>query len=174
MTEHNWSLVVLLLYMQLLHHNLCFWWYFKDLDYVQEFFHRQLHSGESDLPRISGMTASPIKSKGIGLKIGYMTSINYMSKLVFFVHAVFVMKLLSFDTGGKSESSYWKVIQEFETLMNSKVDSVHCIKSFLWSYLIVCCRYVSSSWLELHKKIIYFSSLISVRFLFIHHLNFSI
>lgn len=53
---------------------------------MKDFFHRELHSGESELPRIFGMTASPIKSKG-----------------------------------GNSESSYWKIIDELETLMNSKV-----------------------------------------------------
>jgi len=31
---------------------------------MQEFYHHQLKSGISDLPRIFGMTASPIKSKG--------------------------------------------------------------------------------------------------------------
>jgi len=31
---------------------------------MQEFYHRRLKSGIFDLPRIFGMTASPIKSKG--------------------------------------------------------------------------------------------------------------
>ena len=39
--------------------------YFSKIDFVQEFYHPQLQSGSSDLPRIFGMTASPIKSKGI-------------------------------------------------------------------------------------------------------------
>ncbi|XP_050384255.1 endoribonuclease Dicer homolog 2 [Argentina anserina] len=50
---------------------------------MRDFFHRQLHS---ELPRIFGMTASPIKSKG-----------------------------------GNPELSYWKTIDELETVMNSKV-----------------------------------------------------
>ncbi|BBH06838.1 dicer-like 2 [Prunus dulcis] len=53
---------------------------------MKDFFHRQLHSDAAELPRIFGMTASPIKSKG-----------------------------------GKSESFYWKIIDELEALMNSKV-----------------------------------------------------
>jgi len=35
------------------------------LNDVQEFFHCELKSGHHDLPRIFGMTASPIKSKGM-------------------------------------------------------------------------------------------------------------
>ncbi|CAB4316121.1 unnamed protein product [Prunus armeniaca] len=37
----------------------------KDLADVQDFFHRQLHSDAAELPRIFGMTASPVKSKEI-------------------------------------------------------------------------------------------------------------
>jgi len=38
---------------------------FVRFDLLQEFYHHQLKLGVSDLPRIFGMTASPIKSKGI-------------------------------------------------------------------------------------------------------------
>lgn len=31
---------------------------------LQEFYHSQLRSGVTDLPRIFGMTASPVKTKG--------------------------------------------------------------------------------------------------------------
>jgi hypothetical protein len=40
------------------------WWLLLS-DCVQEFYHHQLRSGITELPRIFGMTASPIKSKGI-------------------------------------------------------------------------------------------------------------
>ena len=33
--------------------------------HLQEFYHRQLGSAGSDLPRIFGMTASPIKTKSM-------------------------------------------------------------------------------------------------------------
>jgi hypothetical protein len=33
--------------------------------HLQEFYHRQLSSARSDLPRIFGMTASPIKTKSM-------------------------------------------------------------------------------------------------------------
>lgn len=33
--------------------------------HLQEFYHRQLDSAKSDIPRIFGMTASPIKSKSM-------------------------------------------------------------------------------------------------------------
>ena len=49
--------------------------------HLQEFYHRQLdsaESAESDIPRIFGMTASPIKSKSMQpLKKFNITTINF-------------------------------------------------------------------------------------------------
>jgi endoribonuclease Dicer len=40
-------------------------WYLLLSDYMQEFYHQELRSGTTELPRIFGMTASLVKSKGI-------------------------------------------------------------------------------------------------------------
>lgn len=46
--------------------------------HLQEFYHRQLDSAKSDIPRIFGMTASPIKSKSMQpLKKFNITTINF-------------------------------------------------------------------------------------------------
>lgn len=82
---------------------------------VQDFFHRQLQSGQSELPKIFGMTASPIKSKGICL---YIVFISYL----LLDACIFYLKIVcSFGIGGNPELNYWKTIDELETLMNSKV-----------------------------------------------------
>ncbi|KAL5836669.1 hypothetical protein ACOSQ3_013838 [Xanthoceras sorbifolium] len=49
---------------------------------LTEFYHRQLNSGISDLPRIFGMTASLIKSKGAKSECGYRRQINELEKLM--------------------------------------------------------------------------------------------
>ncbi|XP_031279444.1 endoribonuclease Dicer homolog 2-like, partial [Pistacia vera] len=49
---------------------------------MTEFYHPQLESGESDLPRIFGMTASPIKSKGANSDHGYWQHINELETLM--------------------------------------------------------------------------------------------
>ncbi|KAK9924032.1 hypothetical protein M0R45_032421 [Rubus argutus] len=49
---------------------------------MKEFFHRQLHFGQSDLPRIFGMTASPIKSKGGKQKVSFWKEIHELETLM--------------------------------------------------------------------------------------------
>ncbi|KAJ7978287.1 Endoribonuclease Dicer-like [Quillaja saponaria] len=49
---------------------------------MTEFYHRQLCSGVSDLPRIFGMTASPIKSKGGNSEFTYWQKIHELETLM--------------------------------------------------------------------------------------------
>ncbi|XP_044470277.1 endoribonuclease Dicer homolog 2-like [Mangifera indica] len=49
---------------------------------MTEFYHPLLKSGESDLPRIFGMTASPIKSKGANSNHGYWENIDELETLM--------------------------------------------------------------------------------------------
>ncbi|KAK9919220.1 hypothetical protein M0R45_027830 [Rubus argutus] len=49
---------------------------------MKDFFHRQLHCGQSDLPRIFGMTASPIKSKGGNQELSYWKKIHELETLM--------------------------------------------------------------------------------------------
>ncbi|PRQ41503.1 putative ribonuclease III post-transcriptional gene silencing PAZ-Argonaute family [Rosa chinensis] len=49
---------------------------------MRDFFHRQLESGQSELPRIFGMTASPIKSKGGNPELSYWKTIHELETLM--------------------------------------------------------------------------------------------
>ena len=75
------------LYMRLLH--------FKHFDYLQEFYHRQLRSDETNLPRILGMTASPIKSKGIIPWYIFFSLQELLSTWLFISYAFYCSKCLT-------------------------------------------------------------------------------
>nr|XP_011466081.1 PREDICTED: endoribonuclease Dicer homolog 2 [Fragaria vesca subsp. vesca] len=49
---------------------------------MKDFFHRQLQSGQSELPKIFGMTASPIKSKGGNPELNYWKTIEELETLM--------------------------------------------------------------------------------------------
>ncbi|XP_048324502.2 endoribonuclease Dicer homolog 2 isoform X1 [Ziziphus jujuba] len=49
---------------------------------MKEFYHHQLYSGKSDLPRIFGMTASPIKTKGGATDVSYRKAIQELENLM--------------------------------------------------------------------------------------------
>ncbi|KAK0593324.1 hypothetical protein LWI29_034760 [Acer saccharum] len=49
---------------------------------LTEFYHRHLNSGITDLPRIFGMTASLIKSKGAKSEVGFRRQIHELEKLM--------------------------------------------------------------------------------------------
>ncbi|KAJ4721647.1 Endoribonuclease Dicer-like [Melia azedarach] len=49
---------------------------------MTEFYHSQLRSGKSELPRIFGMTASPIKSKGANSEDSYWQKIHELETLL--------------------------------------------------------------------------------------------
>uniref|UniRef100_A0A2N9FEH6 Uncharacterized protein n=1 Tax=Fagus sylvatica TaxID=28930 RepID=A0A2N9FEH6_FAGSY len=49
---------------------------------MTEFYHRQLHSAKSDIPRIFGMTASPIKSKSGDSEFSFWQKINELETLM--------------------------------------------------------------------------------------------
>ncbi|PON59109.1 Endoribonuclease Dicer-like [Parasponia andersonii] len=49
---------------------------------MTEFYHCQLHQSATDLPRIFGMTASPIKSKGGNSEISYWKAIHELETLM--------------------------------------------------------------------------------------------
>lgn len=70
----------------------------------------------------------PHKVKGyIALKVFCIIYIYYIIKCLSFLFC-FSQIYIFLDIGGKSESFYWKIIDELEALMNSKVDSVHLRK----------------------------------------------
>ncbi|RAL54476.1 hypothetical protein DM860_001604 [Cuscuta australis] len=49
---------------------------------MTEFYHSQLQSGNVQLPRIFGMTASPIKAKGLSIKVSYWDEIRSLEDLM--------------------------------------------------------------------------------------------
>ncbi|KAJ6902410.1 hypothetical protein NC651_020022, partial [Populus alba x Populus x berolinensis] len=52
------------------------------LEWIKEFFHCELKSGHHDLPRIFGMTASPIKSKGANSELDYWQQIRELEDIM--------------------------------------------------------------------------------------------
>jgi uncharacterized membrane protein YqhA len=109
---------------------------------VQEFYHHQLRSGITELPRIFGMTASPIKSKGIQAKRKILL-ISCFSLLIYhcrlFSHAQFhFSSLLFFNTAANSESTLSKSIRELMTLMHSKVVFIFFLSMYNFFLLFIC------------------------------------
>ncbi|KAJ9546095.1 hypothetical protein OSB04_025802 [Centaurea solstitialis] len=49
---------------------------------MAEFYHQELHAGGSQLPRILGMTASPVKAKGSGSSSDYWKQIDKLETLM--------------------------------------------------------------------------------------------
>lgn len=86
---------------------------------LQEFYHRALASESMQLPRVFGMTASPIKAKGNGssvLELNNVILVDFVFLLVTSVLPVFLL-----NSASSSSEAYWKKINELETLMHSKV-----------------------------------------------------
>ena len=97
---------------------------------LQEFYHRLLETGDSNLPRIFGMTASPIKSKGIQNLTISDTMLFHYGYGIWIIFDLYLFVVVS-----SSEQDYWQKIHDLETLMNSKVSSFLLCFNILFYFL---------------------------------------
>ncbi|KAH9670561.1 Endoribonuclease Dicer [Citrus sinensis] len=123
--------------------------YFK-LNMIKEFYHHQLKAGDSNLPRIFGMTASPIKSKVASSEQDYWQKIHGLetlmnSKVYTCASESVLSNCIPFSTPkfkfyGDDEiphALYTRLADDLEKIELKAAETISCYKSdfFAWEQL---------------------------------------